>query len=447
MQQIWTRCKEVLRTKVNEHVMNVWFEPIRCEDVSENRMKLSVPNTFFLSWFKENNYLDLIRETLAQVCGTRLDIDILSRNETFDSSALPEENEETKIVPACVTKEYVLKCNLSPRFTFDNFVVGGCNQFAHAAARAVADNLGTGYNPLFIYGGVGLGKTHLMSAVGYAVLHRNPNLKVAFCTAEEFTNEVVNCLRFKRIDEFKEKYRNLDLLMMDDIQFLAKKDRTQEEFFHTFSTLYAAGKQIVITSDRFPNEIPDIEQRLKSRFSWGLIADMGVPDLETRVAILKRKALESGTDLSDEVSFFLAEHVTSNVRELEGYLIRIVAMSSIHSLPINMDLAQTALKEILHKNFKAVTIEDVIQHVSKAFNVKAQDVKSKKKHKMYSLPRQVGMYLARQLTELSYPDIGAAFGGKNHATVIYAAKKIENKMETDPSMRNLVEGIRKNIRE
>jgi chromosomal replication initiator protein len=271
--------------------------------------------------------------------------------------------------------------------------------------------------------------------------------RVSFSTSEEFTNEMINALRFEKMPEFRNKYRNIDLLMIDDVQFIAGKPRTQEEFFHTFNSLYEARKQIVLTSDRFPNEISDMEQRLRSRFNWGLVADMGTPDLETKIAILKKKAAEDNVILPDDVAFFLASKVESNVRDLVGYLVRVTAMSSLQGIPMSKQLAQNALRDILHRNTKAITVEDVISHVSKAFNVKIVDIKSKKKNKLYSLPRQVGMYLARELTEMSYPGIGAAFGGKDHTTVIYAMKKIDKTMEEDHSMRNLIESLKKSIRE
>jgi len=285
-----------------------------------------------------------------------------------------------------------------------------------------------------------------MSAVGYNVLSREKARKISFVTSEEFTNEMINAIRFDHMVDFRNKYRNLDLLMIDDIQFIAGKERTQEEFFHTFNSLYEGRKQIVITCDRFPSELSDMEQRLQSRFSWGLIADMGVPDLETKVAILKRKAFEDSLQLPDEVAYFLAEQVESNIRELVGYLIRVAAMSMLQGIPLTRDLAQVALREILHRSPKNITIDQIIVQVAKVFNVKPSDIKSKKKHKLYALPRQVAMYLAREVTEHSYPEIGEAFGGKDHSTVIYGARKIEKALEHDHSLRNIVEGLKKNVR-
>ena len=344
------------------------------------------------------------------------------------------------------TEEYAVRRNLNPRYTFESFVVGECNRFADAAARSVVDKLGGSYNPLFIYGGVGLGKTHLMSAIGYAVLAKDTSKRISFVTSEEFTNEMINAIRYDKTLEFRNKYRKVDLLLIDDIQFIAGKERTQEEFFHTFNSLYENRNQIVMTADRVPTEMQDIEQRLKSRFNWGLVADLGVPDLETRIAILKRKAFEDSIDLPDDVAFLLAEHVDTNIRELVGYLVRVLAMSTLQGLPLTKELAHLALKDLVQRSAKTVTIDEIIEVVARAFNVKPADIKSKKKHKQFARPRQVGMYLARKLTELSYPEIGSAFGGKDHSTVIYATRKIEKSLEADHSLKNIVEGLMKDIR-
>jgi chromosomal replication initiator protein len=448
MQDLWQRCFDLLRTKVNKHAVSTWLQPIVCEEVSSTKMLLSVPNNFFIMWIKDN-YNDLIAESVMQLTGRRYEIQFRSRDE-FGDSSMPSEtiaaSEASLTDHVGISDEFALKNNLNPRYTFQSFVVGSCNQFARAAALSVAENLGGSYNPLFIYGGVGLGKTHLMSAVGYEVLSRDSKKKVSFISSEEFTNEMISAIRFDRMVDFRNKYRNLDLLMVDDIQFIAGKERTQEEFFHTFNSIYEARKQIIITSDRFPNAISDMEQRLRSRLSWGLVADIGINDIETKVAILKRKAAEDAVDLPDEVAYFLAETVESNIRELVGYLVRVIAMSTLQARPLSKELAQSALKEILHRQSKNITIEEIINKVAKAFNVKPADIKSRKKHKLYALPRQVAMYLARELTQFSYPEIGSAFGGKDHSTVIYAAKKIEQKITADHSFRMLVDGVKESIR-
>ncbi len=449
MDTIWPQCKEILRTKVNDHVMNTWFDPITSGESLPDKLTLFVPNKFFIMWIKEN-YLDVLKQVIEEVAGPGVEVDFQARDaapqpQTQEHCRLPEPEPAPKV--RRLTEEAALRWNLNPRYTFESFVVGACNQFAHAAAMSITENLGKSYNPLFLYGGVGLGKTHLMSAIGYAVLSKDKNKKIAFTTSEEFTNELINAIRFDRMGEFRGKYRNVDLLMIDDIQFIAGKERTQEEFFHTFNSIYEARKQIVLTSDRFPQEISEMEGRLRSRFSWGLVADLGVPDLETKIAILKRKAYEDHVELPNEVAYFLAENIHSNVRELVGYLIRVIAMSSLQGLPLSESLAQSALREILHRNTRTITVEGIIAHVAKVYNVKVSDIKSKKKHKLYSGPRQIGMYLAREMTELSYPGIGEAFGGKDHTTVIYAIKKIEKKMAEDHAMKGILESMKKDIRE
>jgi chromosomal replication initiator protein len=453
MDTTWTRCRGLLRTKVNDHVMATWLEPIVCEDISETKITLSVPNKFFIGWIKDK-YLQILHDSLKDVAGRPYEIDFQSREEAGIDAELGIPPEALDTEPclsesplAPLTDEFARSRNLNARYTFESFVVGGCNQFAHAAAMSVAENLGGSYNPLFIYGGVGLGKTHLMSAIGYAVLSKDRTKKVSFTTSEEFTNEMINSIRYDKMADFRNKYRSVDLLLIDDIQFIAGKERTQEEFFHTFNSIYENRKQIILTSDRSPNDISEMEHRLRSRFSWGLIADMGVPDMETRVAILKRKAFEDCIELPDDVAYFLAEHVRSNVRELVGYLVRVVAMSTLQSLSLTKELAERALRDIIHRQAKAITIDDIITQVSKAFHVKPADLKSKKKHKLFSVPRQVGMFLARDLTELSYPVIGEAFGGKDHSTVIYAVRKIEKALEQNHSLRNTVEALKQDLRQ
>ncbi len=443
----WIRCMEVLRGKVNDHVMSTWLEPVVCEEISEGKLTLSVPNNFFAAWIKDN-YLSLLLDSLLELTGISYEVAFRCRDDSGQNNPpkLVDTSHSKPNSSFAITEEFALRRNLNPRYTFESFVVGSCNQFAHAAALSVSENLAGSYNPLFIYGGVGLGKTHLMSAVGYEVLSKNHTKRVSFSTSEEFTNEMINAIRFDKMTDFRNKYRKVDLLLIDDIQFIAGKERTQEEFFHTFNTIYENRKQIVITSDRFPHEISDMEQRLKSRFSWGLIADIGVPDLETRVAILKRKAYEDSLKLPDDVAYFLAENVETNVRELVGCLVRVIAMSSLQGLPLTRELAEVALRDIFRRSIKKITVDDILSHVAKAFNVKVADIKSKKKHKLYSLPRQVAMFLTRELTELSYPEIGTAFGGKDHSTVIYATRKIEKTMEENHSLRNMVDAVKKDIR-
>ena len=448
MKAFWEETLFLLRVRLNEHAITTWITPMVCENLTNTKVVFSVPNNFFVTWIKDN-YLKIINDTVNEVAGRKLRVELRIREE----SPLLRDQRPERLLPLYPPvkdnkdiNDYVRKKNLNPRYTFESFVVGSCNQFAHAAARSVSEKLGASYNPLFIYGGVGLGKTHLMSAIGYAVACRDRSRNIAFVTSEEFTNEMINAIRFDRMVDFRNKYRSLDLLMIDDIQFIAGKERTQEEFFHTFNSIFESSKQIIITSDRFPNEIPELEHRLRSRFSWGLIADMGLPDLETKVAILKRKAFEDNFDLPDDVAYFLSDQVDSNIRELVGYLVRVIAMSTLQGIPLSVNLTKMALREILHRNIKTITVDDIIACVSKSFNVKPADVKSRKKHKLYSVPRQVGMFLSRNLTDLSYPEIGAAFGGKDHSTVVYATKKIEKKIDQDNSFKNLIEALKKDIK-
>ncbi len=447
MNNTWKDCLALLRTKVNDHIMSTWFEPMVCEQIHADQITFSVPNSFFITWIKDN-YLEVIEEALKERTGSSFQVHLTSRND-FDP-ALLEEPAQSGLEPCpsqATTCEMALTRRLNPRYTFDSFVEGGCNAFARAAALSVAENPGGNYNPFFIYAGVGLGKTHLVSAIGFTVLSRNKNARISFCTSEEFMNEMINSIRLAKMDDFRNKYRNVDVLLIDDIQFIAGKERTQEEFFHTFNTIYDTRKQIVLTSDKPPNQISDLEERLKSRFNCGLVADMGVPDLETKVAILQKKACEDCIDLPDDVACFLAENCDSNTRELVGSLVRMTAMSAFQGKPISMELARTSFADRLVRASKVITVTEIIAAVCKTFNIKPLDIKSKKKQKMYAFPRQIGMYLARELTELSYPEIGTAFGGRNHTTVIHAAKKIEKNTATDHSLSNILDGLKRDLRE
>jgi chromosomal replication initiator protein len=331
---------------------------------------------------------------------------------------------------------------LLPKYTFDNFVVGASNQFAHAASKAVANQPGDHYNPLFIYGGVGLGKTHLVNAIGHQVLDRNPNARVVYLSSESFMNELIAALRRDRMDEFKSRFRRIDVLIVDDVQFLAGRERTQEEFFHTFNSLYDSHHQIVLTSDKFPKEIPDLEERLRNRFEWGLIADIQPPDVETRVAILEKKAEVEGVDLPQDVALFLATNIDSNVRELEGSLTRLGAFASLNKCPITVDFARDVLQNVLrNRTERAITIESIQKAVCDFFHIRPTDLRSKRRTRTISLPRQVAMYLCRRYTNASFPVIGDRFGGRDHSTVIHAAQVIERRLREDPTFRATVERL------
>lgn len=333
--------------------------------------------------------------------------------------------------------------NINPRYTFADFVVGNSNQFCHAAAMRVAEKPGQSYNPLFIYGGVGLGKTHLLHAIGNAVLARSPSSRVLYMSSETFTNELILALRHAKMEDFKRKLRAIEVLLIDDIQFISGKERTQEEFFHTFNALYSAKRQIVITSDKIPTDIPGIEERLQTRFSWGLTADLQAPDFETRVAILKQKAILEEFQLPHEVSHLIAERISSNVRELEGALTRLHAMSSIQSVPISLDMAKTALKPLLQPKVVNITVDDIKKAVSNHFEIKVSDIISKRRTKNLSFPRHVAMYLCRKHTTASYPEIGEHFGGRDHSSVIHAASVVSSKLSTDAKVKELIENIEK----
>jgi chromosomal replication initiator protein len=335
--------------------------------------------------------------------------------------------------------------NINPRYTFSDFVVGNSNQFCHAAAMRVAEKPGQSYNPLFIYGGVGLGKTHLLHAIGNAVVERSPSSRVLYMSSETFTNELILALRHAKMEEFKRKLRTIEVLLIDDIQFISGKERTQEEFFHTFNALYSAKRQIVITSDKIPTDIPGIEERLQTRFSWGLTADLQAPDFETRVAILKQKALLEQFQLPHEVSHLIAERISSNVRELEGALTRLHAMSSIQSVPISLEMAKTTLKPLLQPKVVNISVDDIKKAVSTHFNLKVSEIISKRRTKNLSFPRHIAMYLCRKHTTASYPEIGEHFGGRDHSSVIHAASVVSSKLATDVKVKEIIDGIEKMI--
>ena len=336
--------------------------------------------------------------------------------------------------------------SLKSKYSFESFVVGSSNQFAHAAARAVSKTPGVSYNPLFVYGGVGLGKTHLLNAIGLELLRNAPKSRVIYVSAEQFMNELVYCLRYQKMGDFRKKYRDgCDLLLVDDVQFIAGKERTQEEFFHTFNHLHDAQKQIVLTSDKVPREIPGLEERLRSRFEWGLIADIQAPDLETRLAILKKKADDDGIVINDEVAFFLVSHIKSNIRELEGSLIRLNAFASLNSAPITIDLAKDVLKNVLGGIDKHLTVEEIQKVVADFYAIKLADLTGKRRIKSFALPRQIAMYLCRKHVNSSYPEIGSKFGGKDHSTVVHAFSKVQKNLETDLRLKDQVQALEQSI--
>jgi chromosomal replication initiator protein len=343
--------------------------------------------------------------------------------------------------PSQVPRRSPKEDGLNPSYTFEAFVVGSSNQFAHAAALAVANLPAKNYNPLFIYGGVGLGKTHLINAIGNHIVQNDPTASVCYLSSEKFTNELINCLRYEKMTDFRNKYRNKDVLLVDDIQFLGGKERTQEEFFHTFNALYDSHKQIVITSDKLPKEIPGLEERLRSRISWGLIADIQPPDIETKVAILCKKAEMYNIPLANDVGLFLASHLGSNIRELEGALTRLRAFASLTGSDITMAMTKETLEDLLNERQKMISIDEIQKTVASHYNIKVSDLKSSRKLKIYAVPRQIGMYLSRTLTKSSFPEIGAKFGGKDHSTVIHAFRHVEKRMTEDREMKKVIETL------
>lgn len=469
---LWDNVLRTIKTKLQGESFETWFHPIRFEGIDNARrlIRLRAPNQVVQDWVKVN-YANLMDQSLGELSLGGYAVDWVLPGETFNTlvpEILPQETDNAAVVnqfpnvlnhepvsaesaSSDVTppaKQFAFDPGLNSKYTFDSFVVGSCNQFAHAASVAVAESPGKTYNPLYLYGGVGLGKTHLMHACGQAIKARNPHLRLSYLSSERFMNELINAIRYDKTQGFREKYRSVDVLLIDDIQFMAGKERTQEEFFHTFNALYEQQKQIVISSDCPPREIPTLEERLHSRFEWGLIADLEPPDLETKVAILKRKAEAMGFAIPDDVALFIAGRVKNNVRELEGSLIRLVAISSLRGIPISKELARDAIRNIASDEEPGVvTIEHIQKTVATAYKLSVDQLVSKNNSRQFAFPRQIAMYLCKKLTKHSYPEIGRAFGGKHHTTVIHSVEKIQSLTNADSSFQRLLldmsEGLQK----
>jgi chromosomal replication initiator protein len=437
---LWTKALGEIEKKLSKPSFETWLKSTKAHSLQSDTLTITAPNEFARDWL-ESRYLHLIAETIYDLTGAELNIKfIIPQNQL-------EEEFELKSPVKKVSKQddeptELPQNMLNPKYTFDTFVIGSGNRFAHAASLAVAEAPAKAYNPLFIYGGVGLGKTHLMHAIGHYVIDHNPNAKVVYLSSEKFTNEFINSIRDNKAVDFRNKYRSVDVLLIDDIQFLAGKEQTQEEFFHTFNTLHEESKQIVISSDRPPKEIPTLEDRLRSRFEWGLITDITPPDLETRIAILRKKAKAEGLDIPNEVMLYIANQIDTNIRELEGALIRVVAYSSLINKDINADLAAEALRDIIpNSKPKAITIFEIQKVVGQHFSIKLEDFKAKKRTKTVAFPRQIAMYLARELTDFSLPKIGEEFGGRDHTTVIHAHEKISKLVESDALLQKQLKDI------
>ena len=439
---IWDQVLSRIETKVNRHIFYTWFKPTSFVADDGATLRIRVPNGMFRDWLTKH-YAGVLDEALGEVDRTGAAIVFLTDLSEMGPSA-PVAPAQPQATPLAAMPEPVSAVEdspvggLAPRYSFDTFIVGSSNQFAHAACRAVAEAPSRSYNPLFIYGGVGLGKTHLMHAIGHYVLSHLKSLKLTYISSERFMNEMINAVRYDRVLDFRERYRSVDVLLVDDVQFLAGKEGTQTEFFHTFNALYDSQKQIVISSDCPPHEIPQLEERLRSRFEWGLIADIQPPDLETKVAILKKKAENEGVPLPDNVAIYIAGKIKSNIRELEGSLIRLIAFASLTGREISLALAQDVLRNVLQHDERAVTIEGIQKFVSDYYQLKHGELKSRNNSKSIAMPRQIAMYLCKSLTNASLPEIGRSFGGKHHSTVIHSIRKIEALRQRDGNFNTLI---------
>ena len=439
----WQDALAYIQGKVPKQVYDTWFTPIHLERIEDSTAQLGVPNKFFGDWLSQH-YGTLLAEAISTARGgeeTAVTFVIFQKH-----AVKPPENSgsiatASRQPTGSRTKRGI---QLNPKYTFKNFVVGAGNQFAHAACMAVAEQPAKAYNPLFIYGETGLGKTHLLNAIGNYVAERT-DLRIAYLTTEQFTNEVINSIRYDKMMDLRKRYRHIDMLMIDDIQFLAGKERTQEEFFHTFNALYEAHKQLVLSSDRFPKDMPDIEERLRSRFEWGLIADLQPPDVETRIAILRKKSEDEGVTLPEDVIQFLAATMKSNIRELEGSLVRLGAYASLTGQTITLEMAKNVLRDLIGTKKKIVSMDDIQEMVGARFHVKIADLKSRRRSKTLVHPRQIAMYLCRELTDSSYPEIGRQFGGKDHTTIIHACKQVTKAKDSDSSLSATLDSLREQI--
>ncbi len=435
LEAIWKKTLSAIEGNVGNSTFDLWFKPIKLIKLTDDKAVLSIPNRFFKEWL-EDNYPLLINETLENFTSKKVSVNY--KVEQRQAPAIKKKDELLESRKQKLAKQGIY---LNPKYTFDNFLVGPSNQFAHAAALAVCSAPGKSYNPLFIYGDVGLGKTHLISAIGNRIFDLNQDISVIYVSSEQFTNEVVAAIRHGKMESLKERYRNVDILLLDDVQFIANKIQTQEEFFHTFNALYERQKQIVISSDRPPKEISEITDRLKSRFTMGLIADIQSPSLELKTAILHKKAENEKISIPDDVAFYLASRIRSNIRELEGCLIKLAAHSVLIGSPINLDMAKHILKDVFYDDTKPITVDYIQKVVSTYYGIKVSDIKAKKRTKEVTIPRQAAMYISKKLTDLSLSDIGNSFGGKDHATVIYACKQIESRLESDESFGRIIDQL------
>jgi chromosomal replication initiator protein len=433
LDSLWTRVLAALEGRIPETAIESWLRPCRVAAMDGDAIRIAAPNKYSRDWLVQH-YTETIQSAVRTVLGGN---PVVSFEIDREPERAPAPARELPAVP--------LSNGLSPRYTFESFVIGNSNQFAQAASQAVAELPSKAYNPLFIYGGVGLGKTHLLHAVGHEIARLYPSLRLLYLSTERFTNDLINAIRYDRTAEFRAKYRTIDLLLIDDIQFISGKERTQEEFFHTFNDLYEARKQIVVSSDSAPKEIPEIEERLRSRFEWGLIADIQPPDFETRVAILKKKAEIERVRLPDDVAYLIASRIKANIREIEGSLTRMIAFCSLSGREMSVELAQEVLSDLWGEEEKIITIEHIQRRAAEFFGIKLSDMRAKNRTKAVAFPRQVAMYLARHLTHASLTEVGRSFGGKDHTTVLHAVEKIQGMLQDDPKFKKTVDTLTQSI--
>jgi chromosomal replication initiator protein len=466
MQSLWEKTRSLLKSESDDLMFDTWFSPISQVALDDTSITLGVPSKFHEDWLRDK-YIGVLREALLRVGGKEIDVtfivhdiprmekpDVSSASNSYDSSEDKRKDPAvggwlksvfTQARPASENRSKEL--GLKENYTFDNFVVGPSNQFAHAAALAVCNKLSKAYNPLFLYGGVGLGKTHLMQSLAHEILSRHPKIKILYITSEEFTNQLITAIRTKTTQKFRSVYRSVDVLLVDDIQFIAGKESTQEEFFHTFNSLHDAHKQLVFCSDRSPKEIPGLEERLVGRFSWGLTADIQAPDFETRAAIIEKKCEAEKVKVSQDVLYFLAENIRTNIREMEGALIRVVAYSQLTGQEMSVDLARNVLKGMISSGTKNISVDLIQKKVSAFFEINETEMKTKKRSRSVSYPRQIAMFLSRELTNFSLPDIGGFFGGRDHSTVVHACDKINKEIKINDQTKGVIEKLTRMIKE
>jgi chromosomal replication initiator protein len=431
-QEIWNRTEELLDGELTKISLDTWIKTVKPLNIKNDTFTLEAPSEFNKDILK-SRYLTLIANAVKTVTNKEYTVEVVFK----DVNSTPNSSEENPNAHSSI---------LNPKYTFDTFVRGNGNQFAHAGAVAVAEFPAKRYNPFFLYGGVGLGKTHLMHAIGHYILEQNPDARVLYVTSEKFTNELINSIRDSKNEEFRNKYRNIDVLLIDDIQFIIGKERTQEEFFHTFNALYEAQKQIIISSDKAPKDIITLEERLRSRFEWGLLADIQAPDIETRIAILQKKAQLEKFNVPDDVHFYIADNIVSNIRELEGALNRVVAYASLINSPLTVELTQECLKQMITSaNAKEINPTAIMKIVGRYFNINPEHLLGKKRSRDITYPRQLAMFLCRELTDLSLPKIGKAFGGRDHTTVLHACEKIHDELQNNTEVRRAISEMKKNI--